>query len=241
MRLEADFEMNTNWLVKDYRRIFMSLIKSVFTNYDPLLCTYLYGTQEEKKIVYKPFTFFVRFHDYEGIDEKRILCGNRLSFTFSSNDEKLFVAFYNGLLQGKKIVIGKNYPIVFTLKGIHLLPEKKITSEKVMFKTIAPVLVNITGNDFYLLPSQPEFPDAFKKNITIQATCFHINCNEDMIQYKIDAMKRLCVSHFKQTMTSWLGKFTLEAPIDVLQMIYDTGLGIRRSQGFGLLEIIRQY
>ena len=36
MRLRADFEMRTDWLVKDYRSIFMALIKSAFMNYDPM-------------------------------------------------------------------------------------------------------------------------------------------------------------------------------------------------------------
>jgi len=68
--------MSTDWLVKDYRSIFMSLIKSVFLTYDPILYTYLYGTDEQPRKVNKPFTFSVRFPQYKGIEGNKMLCGN---------------------------------------------------------------------------------------------------------------------------------------------------------------------
>jgi len=40
-------------------------------------------------------------------------------------------------------------------------------------------------------------------------------------------------------MSAWLGEFEIEAPQEVLQLIYDTGIGVRRSQGFGMLEFIK--
>jgi CRISPR-associated endoribonuclease Cas6 len=54
-------------------------------------------------------------------------------------------------------------------------------------------------------------------------------------------MKKLPLTHYNQTMTSWLGRFTLTAPKEVLQLVYDIGIGVRRSQGFGMLEIEKHY
>lgn len=242
MRLKADFKMSTDWLVKDYRIIFMALIKSVFLNYDSVLFVNLYGTEEQKRKVNKPFTFTVRFPQYKGIDGNRMLCGNKLSLLFSSGEETLITAFYNGLRAKQKITIGENYPIVFELEHIHLLPLKRINSNKVVFKTISPILVNDKGSNLdYLSPAKPEFTKAFKEIIAIQANNFHINCTEEMIDFEINAMKKLPLSHYNQTMTSWLGEFILEAPAEVLQLVYDIGIGVRRSQGFGMLEIVKTY
>jgi len=242
MRLKADFKMSTEWLVKDYRSIFMAMIKSVFMNYDPVLYTHLYGTDEQPRKVNKPFTFSVRFPQYKGIEGNKMLCGNKISLLFSSDEEILVTAFYNGLRAKKKIIIGENYPITFELEHIQLLPLKRIQTNKVLFRTISPVLVNDKGSNLnYLSPANPEFARAFKFIIAELANNFKIPCTEEMINFEINVMKKLPLSHYNQTMTSWLGEFVLEAPANVLQLVYDTGIGVRRSQGFGMLEIVKIY
>lgn len=242
MRLKVNFQMSTDWLVKDYRSIFMGLIKSVFMKYDSILFTRLYGTEEQKIKVNKPFTFSVWFPHYKGIERNKILCGNKISLLFSSDEETLVIAFYNGLREKRKITIGENHPITFDLEHIHLLPLKMINTNKVVFKTISPVLVNDKGSNLdYLSPAKPEFAKAFKSLIVLQAGAFGIPCTEEDINFEINQMKKLPLSHYNQTMTSWLGEFVLEAPANVLQLVYDTGIGVRRSQGFGMLEIIKTY
>jgi len=242
MRIKADFKMSTDWVVKDYRSIFMGLIKSVFIKYDPILFANLYGTDEQKRKVNKPFTFAVRFPQYKGIEGNKMLCGNEISLIFSTDKETLVTAFYNGLKEKRKILIGNNYPITFELEHIHLLPLKRINTNKVVFKTISPVLVNDKGSNLnYLSPAKPEFAKAFKTLIVLQANAFGIPCVEENIDFEINQMKKLPLSHYKQTMTSWLGEFVLEAPTNVLQLVYDTGIGVRRSQGFGMLEIVKTY
>jgi len=111
-----------------------------------------------------------------------------------------------------------------------------------LFRTISPILVNDKGSNLdYLSPMKPEFNKAFKEIIAIQAYNFQIRCSEDMITFEINTMKKLPLSHYNQTMTSWLGEFVLEAPTNVLQLVYDTGIGVRRSQGFGMLEIVKTF
>jgi CRISPR-associated endoribonuclease Cas6 len=184
----------------------------------------------------------VWFPQYKGIEGNKMLCGNKLSLLFSSDEETLITAFYNGLKAKQKITIGENYPITFELEHIQLLPLKKIVTNKVLFRTMSPILVNDKGSNLdYLSPAKPEFSRAFKEIIALQANYFQIPCTEEMIDFEINAMKKLPLSHYKQTMTSWLGEFVLEAPTDVLQLVYDTGIGVRRSQGFGMLEIVKTY
>ncbi len=242
MRLKADLKMNTEWLGKDYRGIFMALIKSVFMKYDQVLYANLYGTDKQKRKVNKPFTFTVRFHQYKGIEGNRMHCGNKISLIFSSDEETLVTAFYNGLRATKKITIGDIHPITFELEHIHLLPLKIIQTNKVLFRTISPILVNDKGSNLdYLSPAKPEFARAFKFIVAEQARNFGILCSEDVVEFEINAMKKLPLTHYNQTMTSWLGEFVLEAPANVLQLVYDTGIGVRRSQGFGMLEIVKTY
>ena len=41
-------------------------------------------------------------------------------------------------------------------------------------------------------------------------------------------------------MSAWLGEFEIEAPQEVLQLIYDTGIGVRRSQRFRNVRIYKK-
>lgn len=242
MRILANFEMSTDWLIKDYRRIFMALIKNVFSTYDSILYVNLYGTEEHKRKVNKPFTFSLHFPNYNRIEGNRIFCGNSVGLFFSSNDELLVTAFYNGLKKNKEIIIGENHTITFKMENIRLLPLKRINSGKVDFKTISPILVNEgEKNLVYLSPTHPNFNQAFKFIISTQANHFNIPCDESNISIEINSMKKLPLTHYNQTMTSWLGSFTLTAPKEVLQLVYDIGIGVRRSQGFGMLEIEKHY
>lgn len=244
MRLQANFEMDTNWLIKDYRRLFMSLIKNIFSTYDPMLYVRLYGTEDQKQKVNKPFTFSVHFPGFKKIEGGKVFCGSKVGLFFSSNDEILVAAFYNGLKRNKQIMIGENNPIKFTVTNIQLLPLKKINSNKVEFKTISPVLVNQLGNNLnFIPPTHPDFDNAFKEIISNQANELGVRCIPKDIQFEIDYenVRKLPLSHYNQTMTSWLGKFIMEAPKNVLQLVYDTGIGVRRSQGFGMLEIEKYY
>lgn len=242
MRLQTNFEINTDWFTKDYRRIFMSLIKSTFDGYDNVMNIVLYGTKEQKKWVNKPFTFSVHFPDYSEINGNRINCGNRVGLFFSTNDEMLITAFYNGLKIRKEIIIGEKNPVTFKIKNVHLLPMKKIGSNKVEFKTLSPVLVNQKENNLiFIPPTHPDFDHTFRSIISNQANELNVPCSSNDIHIEIQTMKKLPLTHYNQTMTSWLGEFIMEAPKEVLQLVYDTGIGVRRSQGFGMLEIKKQY
>jgi CRISPR-associated endoribonuclease Cas6 len=241
MRIKADFELDTNWLIKDYRRIFVSLIKSIFTTFDPLLINQLYGTEQSKRKVNKPFTFSVYFPDFKKIESDKVICGNKVNLIFSSNNELLVTAFYNGLKSQTKRMIGINDPIGFTLKYVSLLPNPFIKEKKVLFRSLSPILVSKENTDRYIDPTNPEFDHYFKMSIMNQAATFNVPCRIEEIAYEIKSMKKLPLTHYHQTMTSWLGEFVLEAPIEVLQLVYDTGIGVRRSQGFGMLEVIKTF
>lgn len=241
MRIKTDFEINTDWLIKDYRRIFISLIKNIFYTFDPLLYTRLYGTDQIRRKVNKPFTFTVYFPNFKSIDNEKIYCGNKVNLIFSSNDELLLIAYYNSLKNKTKRIIGTDKPIEFNLKYIYLLPNFKIKENKVTFKTLSPILVNRVNSNFYIDPTHQEFSNSFTRIIVNQASAFHVPCKQEEISYEIKSMKKLPLSHYHQTMTSWLGEFVLEAPKDVLQLVYDTGIGVRRSQGFGMLKILKTH
>ena len=53
-------------------------------------------------------------------------------------------------------------------------------------------------------------------------------------------VKKVYVKHYKGFLKGFKGVFILESHPEMLQFIYDYGLGVRTGQGFGLLELIAQ-
>lgn len=50
---------------------------------------------------------------------------------------------------------------------------------------------------------------------------------------------RKVVTRYKQTyITGWKGKFRLQGNPPVLDLLYQTGLGVKNSQGFGMFEVL---
>lgn len=242
MRIKCDIEMKVDSINKDYRRIFMSLIKNAINNYDPLLCNLLYGDENVKRKVNKPFTFSVYFPLLQKIEGEEIYFNNKVNLFFSTNEDRILVAFYNGLKRLTKIPLDGDNFIDMKLIYCFLLPKINIKSNQATFKTMSPILVNTQksiNNKFYLYPDDIEFYDEFKRIILNQNSIFGIPFNTEQIKIDIKNYKTLPLKHFGQMMSAWLGEFEMEAPQEVLQLIYDTGIGVRRSQGFGMLEFIK--
>lgn len=234
MRVNFEFILKKNELPFDYRRGFISLIKKALELEEEVLYKKYYQDKTQK-----PFTFSVYFPGLRGKSTgKNFYVGEKAILNFSSNNPDLIVAISNGM---KNI---KNYPLFYneaTYISSFLARPVKIQTDKVRFKTKAPFLVNMKGNNLkYLIPGEEGFNEAFDFNLKTTARNF-LGITD--FEFKLTPVfwKRNPVTHYNQTMSGVKGEFILETKPEVLQLIYDIGFGVRRSQGFGMLEIINRY
>lgn len=240
--LVSDSSTNLNI---DYRRSFISLIKRAFGN-----------TEISEKILskkeYKPYTFSVWLGDKIEIEKEKIQTDKIITFLFSSGDPVIITNFYNGILplKGKKISLTKDY--IFTITNINLLPYRKINTNKVLFKTIGVSVLNdpeSSKNDFkrwYIIPTDDleRFNQCLAQRtnsryqfITNKAGVHKIKM---VLPYETDnPIKETIVKHYEGNVRGFRGIFWLEGSPEILQFVYDYGLGIRTGQGFGMLEIIK--
>jgi len=234
MRLNFEFTLKKNELPFDYRKGFISLIKKALELEEEVLYNKYY-----KNKMQKPFTFSVYFSGLKGKStDKDFYVGEKAVLNFSTNNPDLVVAISNGM---RKI---KSYPLFYneaTYESSLLDKNVKIQTGKVRFKTKAPFLVNMKGNNLkYLIPGEEGFNEAFE--FTLKTTARNFLGITDL-EYKLTPVfwKRKIVTHYNQNMSGVQGEFILETKPEVLQLIYDIGFGVRRSQGFGMLEIINRY
>ena len=242
MRLGIVLELKDKlYIPSDYRKHILSLIKESLKISDTELFNKLYGNSV--KNVQKPFTFSVSFYPENTHLEKGkiFLKSNKITLHFSSFDLKLLIIIYNGFVKLSK----KDYLFYLEneikVKNFYLQRKKEINSELVTFKTLSPIVVRDLKEKKGIGFIDYTHPD-FKKNLFYNVR----SLTKNFLKYELsDNEFRILDLKMKAKKVSIYGKeiankgiLTINAPIKVLKLIYDAGLGAKRSQGWGMLEVV---
>jgi len=256
------FQKNT-YFEPNYRQYFLSLFKEAFKNSSEDGKDFFHRYYGEKTI--KPFTFSV-YMPCKPVDKKLKLEGEYINLFFSTNDYEFLMRLYNGLLKISKrkdpFNLGKNK--IEKIANINLLKEVKITKDTVSFKTLSPLLIRDPDDGSkYLIPefcnankefslmkkvSKEKFIEGMK--ISSEKLVKNFLNKDEKMEFHIDesTISMIPVIHGSKNEKSHeeyminypaiKGHFKIEAKPDVLQLFYDIGIGARRSEGFGMLEVV---
>ncbi len=259
MRIEASLRLDNPKFPKDYRNYFISFVKTVFTKSNSFDNLY-----KEKKT--KPFVFSLWLGENFEIEEDEILFGDRISLLFSTGDPIIFAYFYNGLIsikeKNEKIPLGKAN---LEVEKISLQPLKKIKDKKILCKTIGiSILTNPEepAKDFrkwYIIPTDDLdlFNDVLRKRTNERyeqikgikgnfGIWLKTLSNDEFFVYKslckksglTNSINETIVKHYGAWLRGFRGIFFLEGDEEILQFVYDYGIGVRTGQGFGMIEIL---
>ncbi len=241
--LEPDFAPSEKGfsLPLDYRTGFMSVIKSAFQSESPIQFDLIFN-----KRTVKPYTFAVTFGDDIKIQADRIYFNKPLEFKFSSFDLEDEICIYNYFVKNRQIkIFGLNFKVSF-LKIVEL---KEIKSNGAIFKTISPVLIRSHENEkFYLCPECENFEgdkgfmEAFKFNVSELVRNLLGRDVFSEINFAPIKTKRVVIKHMSGhgnlKLPGFTGLFLFEAENEILNLVQRSGLGSRRGQGFGMIEVV---
>lgn len=232
MRLEISYKLTGARLACEYRRGFASLLKEAIKQASPACFARYYSRLH----TLKPFTFSVFFPGLAGREGDHFEVGSKAILNFSTSCRELCACVYNGLLRLHQFPIFENKA---QLEHLFLKPKIAIAQDTAVFKTMAPALVNTKGEpNWYLLPGDKGFDEGLA--FSVQEICrTFLDIQDASIEFRPIAVRRKVVRHYNMDMQGFVGTFELCGKPAVLQLIYDVGLGVRRSQGFGMLELVR--
>ena len=174
------------------------------------------------------------------VDNGRIEFYHYVSFEVRSvDDEWLATVEKNAFEKGVRIG-GEVYDVAFVHRGVSV-----ILSDHISFETASPITVHRTDPNTrrtkYYSPEDKEFAELISQNFmrkynahtgeSVRAD-FAIECvrPRDLKMYKT-WYKNFCI-------IGWMGKFTISGDPMYLSFLYETGIGARNSQGFGMMKII---
>ncbi len=241
MRLAIYCELKENEIPLDYRRKVVSLFKSCLSSYDKEVYDQYY---HEKDPIQKEYTFSTFFSSPKMKKDTIEIPNKKLIINFSTSDNILGINFYNAFI--KKI--GENIKFsdlnVIKITKVVLQKEKKIAENKVTFKIQSPLIVrdhNLeTGKDWYYACDDKEFDEIFKRNLYNQLKDkFTKDITNDIenLEIKNVSMKKIIVSSYGIKMASTIGIFEMTGEQYILNEIYQSGAGSKKSLGFSMLDI----
>ena len=257
MRIKLHFELENNIIPKDYRILILSFIKNNLEKNFNESYKEIYG---EKPTV-KFFTFSVYLPKPKIEKEKIELDRNYFNVLFSIYDNKQFIEFYNSFnsMINKKIDNKENekysYPLKnnkMELKNITMVNEKNIMSNRVRIKFLSPLVLRNhkekiinkkrKGKDIYFDFNDSDFNEQINYSVSRLIKDLKLNGVNSNIKLKpYNNLARKTVVSFKNILiNSSIGEYILEGDSELLNILYKTGIGSRRSEGFGMFEVIEE-
>lgn len=256
MRINLNFELKNNIIPNDYRSLILSFIKySLEKNFKE---TYEEMYNNKNHTVMKSFTFGVYLPNakIDENDKKYIeLSNNYINVTFSIFDPKEFIELYNSFNYMRQ----NDYPMdnnnLMSLKNITMAKEKIISEDKAIIKFLSPIVVRNhnkeTNKDIYLDFEDEDFNKYLNNSIERIAREFGFEqgvikltpitiLNENGEEIKKES-KTTAVQYKDRLINCSYGKFIIEGDKTLLNNLYKTGIGSKRSQGFGMFELIGYY
>ncbi len=123
------------------------------------------------------------------------------------------------------------------------LTNQHINRDSAVFRAVSPVVAYHTqadGHTVFLSPDDPNFISYLLNNFSRKYTAVAGAEPETVSISPVGSFRRV-VTNFKGTwITGWKGLFSINGSSRSLEFLYDSGLGSKNSQGFGLLELVKQ-
>lgn len=199
------------------------------------------ATRKNKKT--KDFTFAIYLKDFK--DCGKDLSADEIVLNISSPNQILMIFLCNALTSLNHFCYEGKYSL--EKKNIRVLRSRKITTDYGLFKTMSPIAVKNKSGKFLDITDK-EYQESLNyiinqtlknyRNIgLIQPIEFiPVDMKKVVVQEKIKGFTEKTGKEFMY-INSYTGAFILKGnPID-LNDIYDLGIGFRRSQGFGMIEL----
>lgn len=188
---------------------------------------------------FKCFTFGRLGGQYQ-IADGRILFFNGCTLEIRSCDPYLIQLLLFGFAEGSKHRLGSNQ---VTASSCYL-EDRHIISNSVDIFMLSPLTVYQTaesGYTDYAAPNEPRFYEWVQNNAMQKWN--------SLMQYPLSGglsieplavvLRDKVVTTYKGTyIIGWMGTYRLSGPQQMLDLLYQIGLGAKNSQGFGMFEVL---
>ena len=240
MKILLGFELKENIIPLNYRPFIISFFKySLEKGCNELYQKYYLGKYGIKNFCFSTYLKNAVF------SKESIKTDTSFSITLSVFDISDAFDWYNAFLKQK----GKEYKLPMensmTLKSVKIENHSKVKNSSIIVKMLSPIAVRCVTNrkSKYLSYSDEEFIPKLKE-ISLSVLEKATGISKDNIPLEIEVLNgRKTVTHAvthdcEKNITANLGIYRIHSDPIFLDCLYILGIGSRRSEGFGMFEII---
>ena len=237
MRLQLYFDLENDYIEIDYRKSFVSFIKKAISEYHEDFYEKLY---HDKAPIIKPITFAIFFEGAIYFSDRIEVKKQKIRMTVSTNNYEYAINLLNSFnhQKYKKFSLCKNS---MTLYQIQLLKEKQISTNEIVIKMQSPIIVKSKEDqrDTYYYAEKELFKPTLITTIKDQLKAFEM---DEALLDGFDIIpvqpKKIIVKCYGINLECSIGIFKLIGKIELLEYLYQVGLGSKRSLGFGCFNIL---
>ena len=188
--------------------------------------------------VFKGFTFSPLQGVYR-VENHTIAFSGEILLEIRSVDPVMTALLYHEALSAGSVKIGAQVLEVRRCR----LEDRHIREEKIRIRMVSPAVVYSTddsGFSHFFSPNDPEFADMIRANAMRKCAHFRLPAPDGFrLALLPDSRPRKQLSSFKQTvLEGWFANFEMESSAACLDLLYQTGLGAKNSEGFGMFEVL---
>nr|BCX01851.1 MAG: CRISPR-associated endoribonuclease [Bacteroidota bacterium] len=190
---------------------------------------------------YKLFVYSLLYGGQSRAERAGIRMEGQLSFWIASPMRELVEAVAAGLLQRSEVELGE---VLLQVEQVLVEPSPNFSGPRVRMQTLSPLVVS-TGlqqggrlEKRFLDPSEPDFSRVLGENLRRKAALLGIPEGEGEVRLEPLRMRSRLFRVHGTNVRAWEGQFYLQAPVELLQVGYEAGLGERNGQGFGMVRLL---
>lgn len=235
MRIKLKIITNKRTLPVNLNQSIISYFKYTLKKYN----TTLYESFYKNSNAAKPFAFALYLPGAECKEDIISISENRFNILITAC-EPIAIELYNAFLKTK----GELYHFGDTsgiCEEISIETTEEIKSNKVVIKFLSPLVLreHVRGYDRYITANDECFNDAFKEIINYQLKLFE-HKEDTEISIKPVKEKVVVKKIFGINIPGSIGAYILKGNKEAINILYEMGAGSRRSEGFGLFDIVME-
>ena len=231
-----------------YNHIVQSMI---YSNLDCLFANWLHNQgYDYKKRIFKLFTFSKLFCSKREFDPKnrRITFYGPFYLKIASVNSKLLESLASHLIKSQYVKLNGNICFITSIE-VEAPVEYRAPA---LIKAISPIvtystLIDVSGKKktYYFSPFEQEFQEKILDNLKRKWIALHKTKDAPSLEGAYIKPKKVTnrnqvIAIFKEqtVIKGWTGVYELNLPEPYFYLAYDSGLGSKNSQGFGMFEVI---
>jgi CRISPR-associated endoribonuclease Cas6 len=241
MRLRILFEsLKKITLPWDYRTDVTKVVYTILRIGDPDYGDWLHehGFRWKNK-TYRLFVYSDLVPIHWNLSKKGLADVQCVTWEIGSPDKRFMDAFMAGIerQRGELQLFDTTFKVV---DMVHIEPME--LKSGLIFRTISPLSVSSADPNrlrypIYLRPDQPEFIEGLQRNLINKWQAFHRReWKGEEFGIRVWNPKQKLIRVFNVNVRAWHLDLQMWGDEELIRFAYDAGLGIRNSQGFGMIE-----